>query len=73
MAPVGATLPNKSVRKSQATSGRYFYNPLPSAEPVLQAKYLNMLKDYNPGGISWRTYNPNVEKTSIPQLHKGGF
>jgi hypothetical protein len=55
------------------TDGRYFYDPLLSKTPIPQAQYLDMLKSLNPNGISWRTYNPNVQNPAVPTLQKRGF
>jgi filamentous hemagglutinin len=55
------------------TDGRYFYDPLLSAEPIPQSQFLGSLKNLNPDGISWRTYVPEVPNFNAPQLKKGGF
>ncbi len=55
------------------TDGKYIYDPFVSSNPIPQSDYLKMLNESNPGGFSWRIYDPEISDYSIPDLKKGGF
>jgi filamentous hemagglutinin len=55
------------------TDGRYIFDPFVSEKPIPQSNYVNMLKEANPNGVSWRIYEPETLNPDLPQLRRGGY
>lgn len=48
------------------------YDPFVSSKPISQSECINILKQQNPNGISWRIKGES-DSPDIPELKKGGF
>lgn len=53
--------------------GNFFYDPLLSRSPIPKKEYVNMIREINPEGFTWRLYNPHEPNRVIPPLRKGKF